>query len=136
MRKNGMQIWMMASLCALLLGGLGGCASTSDGTASNSTTNSSGNETAARRSGTQEIPASSPIARVENGMSDVKVRGILGEPAGQRNYPTFNSFLPWSRDGWRVAWHYPNVGRVVFSRNRWNGEMTVVERVHDPSQVK
>ena len=128
MRKNRIQIWMVASLCLVLLGGLGGCASSGgDGT-----------QDEANSSATTTIPASSPLAKVQNGMNDSQVRSLLGEPAGTRNYPSPKAFIPFyfGGDGWRVAWLYPNVGRIVFSRNTYSGAMSVVGREHNPNQTK
>lgn len=132
MRKNGIQIWMAASLCVALAGSLGGCAS--NGGSESST--ASGSQTSTTSAATRTIPASSPLARIKMGMNDTDVRSAVGEPGGTRNYPTFGAFLPWVTNGWRVAWLYPNVGRVVFARNQYSGSMSVVDIQHNPNETR
>lgn len=134
MRKNGIQNGLVASLCLALMVGLSGCAS--DGGGSTNSNAGSSDSSTSTSGATRTIPASSPIARVENGMTDSEVRSILGEPGGTRSYPSFAAFLPWANNGWRVAWLYPNVGRVVFSQNRWSGSLAVVDRQHNPNETK
>ncbi len=126
---------MVASLCLTLVVGLGGCASNGDSGSTGSTTTSS-SDSGTTSSATRTIPASSPLAKIQKAMTDAEVRSLVGEPGSTRSYPSFAAFLPWANNGWRVAWLYPSVGRVVFSRNRWSGSMAVVDIQHNPNETK
>ncbi len=124
---------MVVSLCLALVTGLGGCAASGASSDGNTTSSSGGDSPSVA---TRVIPASSPLARVKKGMTDSEVRRVVGEAGGVRSYPSFMAFLPWVNDGWRVAWLYPGVGRVVFSQNRWSGSLAVVDIQHNPNETQ
>ena len=83
------------------------------------------------------IPASSPLAKIELGMSDIKVRKLLGEPSDGKSYPTGKNFIPFyfGGDTYRTEMIYMNVGRVILrNTSRFSRSMVVVEVIHNPSQ--
>jgi hypothetical protein len=83
------------------------------------------------------VPASSPLAKIEMGMSDIKVRKLLGEPSDGKSYPTGKNFIPFyfGGDTYRTEMIYMNVGRVVLGNtSRFSRSMVVVDVIHDPSQ--
>lgn len=80
-------------------------------------------------------PASSPLSKVQVGMTDLDVRKVLGEPAYERSYATGKQWIPfyYGSDLSRTSWIYAGEGQVVFSRNRYSGTLSVVEVAYDPS---
>ncbi len=81
-------------------------------------------------------PAGSPFSKVEPGMNDTDVRKILGEPDDTNGYMTGKQFIPWyyGSDTSRTDWVYRGKGRIVFSRNRYSGNLKVVEVLYNPSE--
>ena len=123
---NGRDI-QRVSIIGLVFGlaiAAGGCAS------------SGGASTPAEANQTMAIPANSPLVKVEIGMSDAKVRKALGEPDDASMYMTGKAWIPFyfGGDTHRSDWMYSGIGRVVFSRNRWSGALTVVELRHNPQE--
>lgn len=82
------------------------------------------------------IPASSPLAKIEQGMTDSQVRAILGEPDGAHSYVTGKSWIPfyYGPDTSRMEWRYAGKGLITFSRNAYSGSLKVVRVVYDPKQ--
>ena len=107
-----------------LMVAVGGCASSGDASTSGKVTQ------------TMSIPRSSPLATLEIGMSDIKVRKAIGEPDDARSYMTGKAWIPFyfGGDTHRSDWMYSGVGRVVFSRNRWSGALTVVDLRYNPGE--
>lgn len=124
------RVWAIGSLGAVLLLGMSGCATT-DGT--NEAGNSSGGSGAAASA---SVPTSSPLSRIEMGMTDLQVRKLLGEADNQSSYMTGKAWIPFyfGGDTHRTDWIYNGVGRVIFSRNRWSGSLTVVNLIHNTSE--
>jgi len=83
-------------------------------------------------------PAGSKLARVEVGMNDSKVRSILGEPDDANAYMTGKAWIPfyYGPDTHRTDWMYEGQGRVVFSRNRWSGGLSVIRVLYNPDELK
>jgi hypothetical protein len=81
-------------------------------------------------------PADSPLAKVETGMSDEKVREILGEPDDTTHYTTGKAWIPYYHgpDTSRADWIYKGIGRVVFSRNRYSHQLKVIEVLYNPGE--
>ncbi len=81
------------------------------------------------------VPASSPLAKVELGMTDVDVRKAIGEPDTSRSYMTGKAWIPYyyGSDTARTAWTYAGQGEVIFSRNRYSGGLKVIRVDYDPS---
>lgn len=80
-------------------------------------------------------PPSSPLSKVRTGMTDLDVRKILGEPSYVNSYATGKQWIPfcYGSDTSRSAWTYAGQGQVVFSRNRYSGDLNVVDVNYDPS---
>jgi hypothetical protein len=81
-------------------------------------------------------PAGSKLAKVTLGMDDLQVRKAIGEADGQRAYMTGKGWIPfyYGPDTHRTDWLYQKEGRVVFSRNRWNGALKVIRIDYDPEE--
>ena len=81
------------------------------------------------------VPDDSPLAKITVGMSDTDVRKALGEPTTQNAYMTGKSWIPfyYGPDTSRTDYVYDGIGRVVFSRSRYSGQLAVIDVVHDPN---
>lgn len=84
-----------------------------------------------------EPPASSPLAKIKEGMSDNEVQRLLGMPQNQNAYVTGKSWIPfyWGPDTTRSDWMYKGQGRVVFSRNAYSGQLKVIRIDYDPTET-
>jgi len=121
---------MARRLCAVLVlvSVVGwGCASKQGATAEN------GEAAKKVPAGIAAVPDSSPLAKITIGMSDADVRKLLGEPSDQRAYMTGKQWIPWyfGTDTSRTDYIYDGVGRVVFSRNQYSGQLKVIDVVAD-----
>ena len=119
---------MIGGLGLCLLLGTAGCTTVEGGGGSGGQTTSA--------PAAASVPAGSRLARIETGMTDLQVRKILGEPDNQSNYMTGKAWIPFyfGGDTHRSEWIYNRVGRVVFTRNRWSGSLTVINRIHNPNE--
>lgn len=81
-------------------------------------------------------PPGSALAKVEVGMDDEEVRGILGPPSGRGSYSTFKAWMPFYQGGdeWRYVWRYTGTGRITFNNNRYSGELQVIRVEYDPGE--
>jgi hypothetical protein len=83
-------------------------------------------------------PASSPLAKVHEGMTEPQVAAILGVPDDSKAYITGKAFIPfyYGADVSRFACYYRGKGRVIFAGgNQWGAGRGKVERVeYDPSE--
>src|SRR5262245_55200805 len=63
-------------------------------------------------------PASSPLSKVQVGMSTREVENLLGAPTDENAYVTGKAFIPWhfGPDHTRRAYFYKGMGRVVFKQ--------------------
>lgn len=113
-------------LAALLVAGVQGCASSGGdgGTASTAETKA-------------PIPESSPLSKIEMGMTEIQVRKAIGDPDAVRNYMTGKAWIPFyfGGDAMRMDWIYADVGRVIFTRNRWSGSTSVIDLLHNPDEA-
>lgn len=118
-----MNRWVGAAVVGLLVAGQIGCASKDPGAAP------------AAEAAAIPIPADSPLAQITNGMTEVDVRKILGEPTQTRSYMTGKAWIPYyyGADTARTAWTYAGQGEVVFSRNRYTGGLSVVRVDYNPA---
>ena len=82
-----------------------------------------------------KIPKSSPLSKVELGMSDTRVRNLVGNPDDSKSYQTGKAWIPfyYGTDAHRVEWLYFGEGRVVFSINRYSGQHKVMRVSHEPN---
>jgi hypothetical protein len=82
-------------------------------------------------------PASSPLSKVELGSNDAQVRNIMGNPDNSNSYQTGKSWIPyyWGPDTHRSDWFYKGQGRVVFSRNRYSGQLKVIRVMYNPDDT-
>jgi len=80
------------------------------------------------------IPKTSPLSKIELGMSDTRVRNLAGDPDDANMYQTGKAWIPfyYGTDTHRSDWLYENEGRVVFSRNRYSGHLKVINVTYDP----
>ena len=85
------------------------------------------------------VPADSPLAKVQVGMTANEVTQILGMPTNQVSYATGKAWIPWyfGDDARRTEWSYKGLGRVVFTGgNVFGGGGGRVNRVdYDPSET-
>jgi hypothetical protein len=83
-------------------------------------------------------PASSPLAKVQVGMTEPQVSAILGVPNDSKAYVTGKAFIPYyyGADQSRFACYYRGQGRVIFSGgNQWGaGRGKVVQVEYDPRE--
>jgi hypothetical protein len=85
----------------------------------------------------QAPPASSPLAKVQAGMTEQEVQALLGVPSDQNMYVTGKAFMPfyYGRDRHRIAYFYKGVGRVVFAGGGGFSRTGRVSRVeYDPAE--
>jgi hypothetical protein len=87
--------------------------------------------------GTAAVPDDSPLAKITIGMNDNDVRKILGEPTTQNAYMTGKAWIPYyfGPDTSRTDYIYKGIGRVVFSRNQYSGQLKVINLLHNPSEL-
>jgi hypothetical protein len=83
-------------------------------------------------------PASSPMAKVKEGMTEPQVAAILGVPDDSNAYITGKAFIPfyYGPDQSRFACYYRGKGRVIFAGgNQWGaGRGKVIHVEYDPSE--
>ena len=87
----------------------------------------------------QPIPAGSPLAKIQNGMTYQDVTNILGAPTSQIVYPSGKAWIPYyyGNDVMRSAYFYKGLGRITFaSGNQFGaGRAGSVEKVeYDPNE--
>lgn len=75
------------------------------------------------------VPQDNPLYAVKSGMNEVAVRNAVGNPQSSHSYTTGKQWIPFyfGPDTARTEWVYEGKGRVVFSRNRYSGELSVVK---------
>lgn len=121
---------MRRSLGVALIGvmGLGGCARQGAAPA----------PAAAAPAASAPVPADSPLAKVQVGMTEQEVRAILGPPTQENEYVSGKAFIPfyYGPDRSRRAYFYKGIGRVVFSGGSGFNRTGKVSRVeYDPSET-
>jgi len=83
-------------------------------------------------------PASSPLAKVQEGMSEAEVQRLIGPPDDSHAYVTGKAFIPfyYGGDQTRFAAYYRGKGRVIFAGgNQWGaGRGKVVRVEYDPNE--
>ena len=81
-----------------------------------------------------QIPKSSPLSKIELGMSDTRVRKLIGDPDDSTSYQTGKAWIPfyYGTDVARTDWIFDGQGRVVFSINRYSGQFKVINVMYDP----
>ena len=84
-------------------------------------------------------PASSPLAKVKEGMTYQEVMNVLGAPTAQNEYEGGKRWIPfyYGNDVSRTSYFYKGVGRVVFAAgNVFGGQRSgsVVAVEYDPSE--
>ncbi len=83
------------------------------------------------------IPADSPLAKIELGMSEGEVASILGKEDSSGSHTTGKQFIPFNyaaKDTMRTTYYYKGVGKVEFSSGSWGQRNGVVAMYHDPSE--
>ena len=83
-------------------------------------------------------PADSPLAQIVAGQTSIEVQTALGAPDKTNQYMTGKSWIPFyfGPDTSRSDWFYAGVGRVVFSRNQYSGDLRVIEVIYNPDEMK
>jgi hypothetical protein len=84
-----------------------------------------------------DIPADSPLAKVEQGMTEGEVMALLGPPKSQDTRATGKAYNPFNfagRDTMRTVFYYEGVGRVEFSFGSWGQRNGAVQLWHDPEE--
>jgi hypothetical protein len=125
-----------------------GCAHNSS--SSSTTSSTSGSSTSAKAAPAQPAPAAADSAqaastkpipkghvfeKVKYDMTDAQVKQILGAPTTTHAYPSGKTFNPfyYGTEGSREGWVYKGKGQITFSRNKYNGALTVIEVLYDPA---
>jgi len=83
------------------------------------------------------IPPNSNFAKIELNMGAEQVRSILGAPDNTNGYMTGKAFIPYyyGTDTARTDWLYVGQGRIVFSRNRYTGNLKVIKVLYNPADT-
>lgn len=83
-------------------------------------------------------PADSPLAKVKPGMGEAEVREILGPPTTQQASATGKGWIPgygaWAPDLEKTEFIYRGVGSVMFTKNKYNGKLSVHHVAYDPNR--
>ena len=77
------------------------------------------------------------LDQVKEGMSDSDVRNLLGNPTSQGpEYPSPKNAIPFyhGTESTRQNWEYAGKGTVIMMRNRYNGQLSVLEVHSDSAQ--
>jgi hypothetical protein len=79
-------------------------------------------------------PASSPLSKINTGMTEAEVLQLVGQPQSQHAGISGKQFIPfyYGPDTERVVYFYKGEGRVVFGGGRQ--AMTVQHVEYDPSE--
>ena len=83
------------------------------------------------------IPADSPLAKLQPGMSEGEVGSILGTPTSQDAHTTGKQFIPFNfaaKDTMRTVYYYKGIGRVEFSSGSWGQRNGIVKIVADAAE--
>jgi hypothetical protein len=119
----------VVAACALVMV-LGGC--------STQTAKSGGGTEAPAVAIGVPAPPSSPLSKVQLGMSKKQVKDLLGSPTDENSYATGKAWIPFyfGNDARRTSYYYKGMGRVVFADgNVFGGGGTEVVRVdYDPTE--
>jgi hypothetical protein len=128
---------------AFALFGLAGCAHRDSSSASSSSSSSSAapapaaqpGQDAAQAASTKPIPKGHVFEKVKYDMTDAQVKQILGAPTATHAYPSAKTFMPYyyGTEGSREGWTYKGKGQITFSKNKYNGALTVIEVLYDPA---
>lgn len=134
-KKTGLSALLISLFLTL---GITGCMSTGG---SEETAEVSPEEEAARKkeedaikAAMAAIPESSPLSKIELGMTDLRVRKLIGEPDDATRYQTGKQWIPFyfGSDTHREDWLYYGQGRVVFSINRYSANYKVIKVTYEP----
>jgi hypothetical protein len=89
----------------------------------------------AQAASTKPIPKGHVFEKVKYDMTDADVKKILGAPTTTRAYPSAKTFNPfyYGTELNREGWIYKGKGQITFSRNKYNGALTVIEVIYDPA---
>jgi hypothetical protein len=89
----------------------------------------------AQSASTKPIPKGHVFEKIKTDMTDAEVKKILGAPTTTRAYPSAKTFMPYyfGTEGSREGWIYKGKGQITFSRNKYNGALTVIEVIYDPA---
>lgn len=119
---------LVASL--LLVAGASGCRTTSSSEGGAKKAAPAKREKSVKKAPVN-IPANSPLAKVELGMKRAQVDDLIGEPTSTRAFPSAKAFNPfyYGPDNIRTGAFYKGLGRIVFS-----GAHIVVEIEYDPTE--
>jgi hypothetical protein len=109
-------------LSLLLMCGLLACASTPSGTAPK----------AKPQASATAVPASSPFAKLQIGMSRPEVQAKIGAARDFKIIPSGKAWIPfyYGADRTRTIDYYKNEGRLVYS----GGDNRLIEIVYDPQE--
>lgn len=83
------------------------------------------------------VPADSPMQKVQLGMTEQEVCAILGQQTSTSSHTTGKQYNPFNfsgRDVVRVVYHWKGVGRVEFSNGSWGQHNGAILCYHDPNQ--
>jgi hypothetical protein len=85
----------------------------------------------------QPIQNKNFFAAITPKMTPEQVMDVLGAPGLITSGQSGKQWIPfyYGSDATRVYWSYKGIGLVVFSKNRYNGNMAVVETRYDASAL-
>jgi hypothetical protein len=117
-----------------------GCAHNNSSSSTTSSTSSASQPApaaadSAQAASVKPIPKGHVFEKIKTDMTDAQVKQILGAPTSTHAYPSAKTFLPYyyGTEGSREGWVYKGKGQITFSRNKYNGALTVIEVLYDPS---
>lgn len=83
----------------------------------------------------QGIPATSPLAKIHEGMGMKEVADLIGQPNDTSSHVTGKAFIPFyfGADRAEVIAYYKGKGRVIYSAATGSPRVSVVE--YDPTET-
>jgi len=78
------------------------------------------------------------FSHLQERMTEIKVRELLGNPDGTKEYRTGKQWIPfyYGPDTQRVEYLYFGIGTVIFTRNRYSGRLSVVKWLLESESAK
>ena len=86
----------------------------------------------------ENVPADSPLQKVQLGMSEQEVTAILGPQTSTSSHMTGKQFVPFNfrgNDTVRVVYFWKGLGRVEFSNGSWGQRNGAVLCIHDVNET-
>ena len=82
------------------------------------------------------VPADSPLQKIQLGMTEAEVTAILGPQTSSDSHMTGKQFVPFNfsgKDTVRIVYYWKGLGRVEFSAGSWGQRNGAILCCHDPN---